>query len=73
MRYGALLHAKGGKEADVEIKCSSKALLLLASGDGEKFSQIAEIKGETEKFEKILTALHRFQGGAVGSFNIIEP
>jgi len=73
MRYGALLHAKGGKEADVEIKCSSKALLLLASGDGEKFRQIAEIKGETEKFEKILTALHRFQGGAVGSFNIIEP
>lgn len=73
LRYGALLHAKEGNDADVVVKCPSKALLLLASGNGEKFRQIAEIKGETEKFEKILVALHRFKGGAVGSFNIIEP
>jgi alkyl sulfatase BDS1-like metallo-beta-lactamase superfamily hydrolase len=73
MRYGALLHVKEGKEADVTVRCPSKNLLLLASGNGEKFRQLAEITGETKKLEKILTALHRFKGGAVGGFNIVEP
>ena len=73
VRYGALLHAKEKKDADITVKCPSKTLLLLASGNGEKFKQMAEITGDAAKFEKILVALHRFKGGAVGGFNIIEP
>ena len=73
MRYGALLHAKETADASVVVKCSSRMLLLLASGNGEKFKQVAKITGDAPKLEKILNSLHRFKAGALGDFNIVEP
>jgi len=73
VRYGALIHAAESRDAAVVVQCPRKALLLLALGNGEKFREAAHITGDTAKLDLLLSALHRFQAGAAGSFNIIEP
>ena len=73
LRYGVLLYAKEKKEADLVVQCPSRALLLLAASEDEKFRGVAKVSGDTTRFDLFLASLHRFSSSLSQGFNIIEP
>ena len=75
VRYGAILYMRGAqeKDADINVKCTGKMILMLISGSGNDFIKKAEISGDTARFKAFVKNLNNASGGSRGSFNIIEP
>ena len=75
VRYGAILYMRGAqeKDADINVKCTGKMILMLISGSGNDFIKKAEISGDTVRFKAFVKNLNNASGGSRGSFNIIEP
>jgi len=61
------------KDADINVKCTGKMILMLISGSGNDFIKKAEISGDTARFKAFVKNLNNASGGSRGSFNIIEP